>query len=214
MKFHKLLLFLCLSVFSFTKIYSKEISSIGFNNPVCYGFDYSNLNLFNIRGKFEQNFQQYAPTIIIYDIENEDDMAKLQAKNMTLGEMETAASIALISLIKAGQSVTMQLKVVDAITNTILGSADYALTMESIEDSNQIEIAIGNICVHVFENLGVFLSSTQIAVLKGEKNSFEFSFLEIDSEIKNMDEQIQALQNEMEELKKREHFKMLCSLIN
>lgn len=206
MKFHKLAFVLCMFVLSFAKIYSKEISSIGFKNPVCYGFDYSNLNLFNIRGKFEQNFQQYAPTIIIYDTENEDDMAKLQAKNNTLGEMETAASIALISLIKAGQSVTMQLKVVDVITNTILGSADYALTMESIEDSNQIEIAIGNICVHVFENLGVFLSSTQIAVLKGEKNSFEFSFLEIDSEIKNMDEQIQALQNEMDELKKKGAF--------
>lgn len=194
---------LCVLMLLFTEIYAQTINSIGFKNPVCDGFDYSDLNVFSIRSKFEQIFQQYAPTIAVYDIENEDNMVELQAKNNILGELETAHTIASISLIQAGQSITMQLKVVDAVSNTILGSSDFILSPSDIKNSQKIEIAIGNICVHIFENLGFPLSSIQIAILRGEKNTSELSSLEMDGEIKNMERQIENLQREMDELKKK-----------
>jgi len=203
MKAQKLLLALCILVFSFKEINSQEISSIGFENPICEGFDYSDLNVFSVRIKFEQIFQEYAPTITVYDLENENKIIELQAKNNSLGEMETAKAIASIFLINIGQYVTMQLKVVDVNANVILSSVDYTIPLSDIKDYRKLEIAIGNICVRVFEKLGISLSSTQVAVLKGEKNSSELSSLEMNEQVKNIDNQINILQEEMEKLKKK-----------
>lgn len=114
-------------MFSFTEINSQEISSIGFENPVCEGFDSSDLNVFSVSIKFEQIFQKHAPTVTVCNLENEDKIIELQAKNNSLGEMETARAIASIFLLNIGQYVTMQLKAVDSTTNVILSSADYTI---------------------------------------------------------------------------------------
>ncbi len=200
MKKHLLRFVVFTCLFLSYQVYTEEIRAIGFLNPVCNKIDGEGLNLLSIRIKFEQIFQNYS-AFKIADISNEDNMARLQAESEMIGGLETADAVAYILLEGMSKTVAMQLKVVDAKTNTVLAIGDYDIEKEDLYNAKKLDEAIGAISVKVLQALKVDLSATTIAILKGEKNLEDLSSKELNEQVDHLNSQISNIKKQIEDLK-------------
>lgn len=169
----KFILFCCIGIFCVfnltTQSYNGQpLTDIGFKvayvEPALKGKINSNF----IRESFEKLFRQHT-MLNVYTIVNESEMLQYQSGTSFVGMLETASNIASIDIRKVSNNVVLSLKFTSATTNTIIASKDYSLPKSDIENIAKLNMAIGNICVNIFDSIDVTLSATNRANFKAGK---------------------------------------------
>jgi len=141
-----------------------------------------------ILARFQEIFRGH---LKVYSTEKEDDVAKKQIEEGgELGTFEIGGAIAYISSNETSSTFSLTLKIISTKSMSSFAISTYDLSISEKDNVEKLNIAIGNIACEVLEQVGIALSASEVAVLKGERKDEDVSSIEKNEEIKMMDDRL------------------------